>query len=76
MEIPRQMIEEAKISNNLKRTLYMSFDKSELYLKIDYLKGKFTIEKTFQNNIDGLEKLETSKNELDEESKVKLYLKL
>jgi hypothetical protein len=76
VEIPRQMIEEAKISNNLKRTLYMSFDKSELYLKIDYLKGKFTIEKTFQNNIDGLEKLETSKNELDEESKVKLYLKL
>jgi len=76
MEIPRRITEEVKISNNLKHTLAVSLDESEIYLKIEYMKGKFSIEKTAKNNIAGLEELEIAKNELDTESKVRLYLKL
>ena len=72
----RTEMDEIEINENLIITTSMSQDESIVYFNIDYMQGKFTIEKTFKNNYFGIEELEMVMSELDSEEKVRKYLRL
>jgi len=65
-----------KISDNLEHQLSKSLNGYTIFLKIVYLKGLYTIHKTFQNNYDGEIELKKYINSLDTEEKIKEYFKL
>lgn len=72
----RTEMEEKQINDNLKVKTSMSQDEAVIYLNVDYMQGKFTIEKTFKNNYFGIEELELTMEQLGSESKVRKYLRL
>ena len=63
-----------EISENLKHKFIIS-TLSTIFI-VDYLDGRFVIERTFQNNIAGSEEFEKAKSLLDTEDKVKKYIGL
>lgn len=74
MPIPRELqkIEEKEITEKLKRTVFRSFDQNNMVLEIAY-KKLFKIERTFTNNIKGIEEMEKTMLEFDSEEKVSKY---
>jgi len=70
------IIDEMIISENLKLTVSQSIKKDYLFLDIDYMKGKFTINKIFLNNYQGKEELDQTIKEFNTEQKIKDYLKI
>ena len=69
----RKIIKEQDVTDNLQIVTLISYNEENIYLKVDYLKGKFTIEKRFRNNYIGLEEYEEQVNNLNTEEKVKKY---
>jgi hypothetical protein len=59
---------------NFKMTVVV--EKYKIFMNIDYMNGKFTIEKTFPNDYLGKEELESIKKQLNSESKIRKYLGL
>lgn len=72
----RQKIEEKEITDNLTVSVSVSYDEFNIYLNVDYLNGKFTIEKSFTNNYIGLEELEKAKQQFSSEESVKQYFRI
>lgn len=72
----RTKLEQTKITDNLLHTLYLSADEDRVFLTVDYMNGKFMIEKSFTNNKMGLDELSIIKNQFNEEDKIRKYLKL
>ena len=72
----RQVVEKNEITENLKVTISVAIDESEVFLDIDYMDGKYTIQKSFTNNYIGLEDLERVREEFDSEEKLKTYFNL
>lgn len=71
-----QVIEENQITDNLKLTVSVTFDETKVFLDVDYLDGKFTLQKSFSNNFIGLEELAEAKSQFNTEESVKLYFGL
>jgi hypothetical protein len=71
-----QLIEEKEITDNLKHKTYITYDESKLLLEINYMDGKYTIQKTFKNNYIGLEDYETTRKNFNEEEKILDYFNL
>ncbi len=73
----RTLISKEEISDNLIHTIFVSLDESIVYLKvnlsIDDKLGPFQTEKSFKNNIFGLEDMQITISSLDTEEKVKKY---
>tara|TARA_R100000951_G_scaffold4880_1_gene5561 strand:- start:701 stop:940 length:240 start_codon:yes stop_codon:yes gene_type:complete len=71
-----QVLEKLKVTDNLLLTTSVNFDESQVYLDVDYMDGKFTVQRTFTNNYIGLEELETAMKEFNTEDAVKSYFGL
>jgi hypothetical protein len=76
MEIEKRLIETKKISRDLKINILMSLDQSTMFLDIFYKEGKFRIQKSFTNNIFGIENMENTVKQFDTDEKVKGYFGL
>lgn len=71
-----QIIEEEDITDNLKLTISVTFDETKVFMDINYMDGKFTIQKSFTNNYIGLEELETIRKQFNNEEAVRSYFNL
>ena len=73
----RTIISKERIIDNLTHIVSISIDESIVYLKVDLIvkdkPGPFNTEKTFRNNVFGLEDMQITKRSLDSEEKVKKY---
>jgi hypothetical protein len=72
----RQMLEKHNITENLQHVINITLDQQYLSVRVDYRGGKFVTEKTFPNNMFGLEALQEFKDSMNTEDKVKSYFKL
>lgn len=66
-----QVIEKVSLTKNLKHTVSVAYDESKVFLEINYMNGKFILQKTFTNNYVGINELETTRKEFNNEEKVK-----
>lgn len=71
-----QVIENYEITDNLKMYVSLTFDEEKLFLEVDYLNGKYTIQKTFKNNYIGLELLGNAKKKFSTEQSIKEYFNI
>lgn len=69
----KQTIEEVEITDNLKVSTSVTFDETTIFLDVEYMQGKFTIQRSFTNNYIGLEQLEEAKKQFSTEEAVKSY---
>ena len=73
----RTIISKEELTDNLTHTVSISADESMVYLKINLeVEGKkepFNTEKSFRNNVFGLEDMQITISSLDNEHKVKKY---
>ena len=72
----KEVIEKLEITDNLTLSTSVTFDELQVYLEVDYMNGKFTVQKTFNNNYLGLEQLENTKKEFSSEDAAKAYFGL
>lgn len=68
-----QVIEEVDLTENLKHVISVAYDESKVFLEVDYMGGKFTLQRTFVNNYIGVDQMEDARREFDSEDKVKQY---
>lgn len=68
-----KVIEEENVTDDLTVTTSIGYDEVSIYLTINYMQGKFTIQKSFRNNYIGLEEFEIEKNKFRTEEDVKKY---
>lgn len=76
MKIKKIMIEKKIITDNLNYELMSSINNETIYLKVDYMNGKYIVEKTFNNNYLGLARMNKEIIKFDKEEKVIKYLGL
>lgn len=69
-----QILEEFEITNNLKMSISVTLDEERVYLDVDYMDGKYKIQKIFKNNYIGLEKLSVARNQFNTEESILEYL--
>jgi hypothetical protein len=69
-------MENMQITDDLIHQVSISKDEKTIYLHVDFMKGKFKIEKTFQNCFSGLHGLGVVRSDLDSEAKVFRYLRI
>ena len=72
----RVTLKDRQVTENLLHKISISRDQEDVYLNVDLMKGKFTIEKTFKNNFGGLHMLELTCEKFDSEDKVFRYLRI
>jgi len=72
----KQTLEILEITDNLKLTTSVTLDETQVYLDVNYMDGKFTIQRNFTNNYIGLEKLGDAIKEFNTEEAVKNYFGL
>ena len=68
-----KVIEEESVTDNLTVTTSIGYDEVSIYLTVNYMHGKFTIQKSFRNNYMGLEEFEIERNKFRTEEDVKKY---
>lgn len=66
-------LEEKTICKNCVINTYIAQDEKNYILQIDYLQGKFVSEKTFANDLNGIELMEETKNLFKTEYDIKEY---
>jgi len=71
-----QVLEELKVTDNLTLTTLITFDETQVHLKVDYMAGKFTLQRTFSNNYIGMEELGNTMEQFNTEEAVKAYFGL
>lgn len=71
-----ELIEVIEITDDLKALVSINFDKTQVFLDVSYMEGKFTIQRVFANNYLGLEELEKAKKQFNSVANVKEYLNL
>lgn len=76
MRYKRTLIEEKQITDKLKHIIMISNDEEIMFLTVDYMNGRFIIEKSFQNHYMGLERMKDATDKLDTEEKIVEYLGL
>lgn len=70
----RDKLKQDKITDNLSHTYYKNIDETELYLVVQMVKPKVSIEKSIRNQVDAMEMLENISQKLNTEEKVLKYL--
>jgi len=76
MKSGRTTIEKNEITDNLTHNILISRDEEYVFLNVNYLDGRFVIEKSFRNNHADLEKMNSKIKDFDTEEKVIAYLGL
>ncbi len=76
MKTHRSILEKNTLTDNLFYQLQMSSDEERIFLVVDYMDGKFIIEKNFKNNYIGLDLLDRECEKFNTEAKVTKYLGL
>ena len=69
-------LEEDQITTNLKHIMYITVDEERIFLIINYMDNRFTIEKNFPNNYFGTRELAKAKEKFNTEDKIKQYLNI
>lgn len=72
----KQVIEKYELADNLKVSVSVTYDETKVYLDIDYMDGKFTIQRNFTNNYVGLEELSLTKGQFSTEDSIRQYFGL
>ena len=72
----KQVTETLEATDNLKLTTSVTLDEEQIYLDVDFMDGKFTIQRSFTNNYIGLEELGNAIEEFKTEEAVKNYFGL
>lgn len=72
----RQQTREFDIDKDLKGSISISNDEAIVFLDINYMNGKFLIQKSFKNNNLGLLDLECNINRFDSVNSVRKHLGL
>jgi len=72
----KKLIKEENVTDNLTITTSMTYDEQRIFLQVDFMKGKYTLEKSFRNNYLGLEDYDIEYSNLNTEEKVKNYFGL
>lgn len=72
----KTVVKKKKISADLKHITLKAISDNKIFFKVVYLKGKFVIEKIFNNDISGKSELYKFRKKLDSEKKVRSYLGL
>lgn len=72
----RVVLEQKQISQNLLHKISISQDEEQIFLNVDLMHGKFTIEQQFRNNFGGMHLLENACSNFDSEDKILKYLKI
>lgn len=70
----RNTIEQCVLTTRLVHKLQITTDEEDLFLIIDYMDGRFMIEKRFHNNFWGVEQMNVERNKFNTEEKVIQYL--
>jgi len=71
-----RVLEEQKVTDNLKILVSLSLDETKVFLDVDFMKGVYTTQRTFTNSFYGWEDLEKTKLEFLDEELVKTYFGL
>lgn len=70
----RSTIEKRELTDNLIHKIQITTDEESLFLVVEYMDGRFIIEKNFKNNYIGLEAMNQTCEKFDTEEKIKQYL--
>lgn len=65
-----------QITKDLLHKISISKDMEDIFLNVDFMNGKYTIEKKFKNNFGGLYMLDRECENLGSEDKVFRYLRI
>lgn len=76
MELNRIFLKKIKTPETYTMEVSESLDRDTVFLTIKYLKGKFTLEKTFRNTVLGREDMEKAIKEYNSEEKIKQHFGL
>ena len=71
-----RLLETKNISENLTITVTLTNNERKKLLKVDYMKGKFTIDRNFLNTYGGNQLLQETIDSFDSEEKLKKYWRL
>jgi hypothetical protein len=69
-------INRENLTKNLKIITSISQDEQRIFLQVDYMDGKFTVEKSFSNNYIGLEEFQNEYSNFNTDEKVQQYFGL
>lgn len=70
------MLETNTLTPRLNHKIQLSYDEERVFLVVDYMSGRFIVEKNFKNNYIGLELLGKECEKFNTEEKVIKYLGL
>jgi hypothetical protein len=70
----RSTIEKCELSDNLIHKVQITTDEEKLFLIVDYMDGRFVIERNFKNNIMGIERMSQERDKFNTEEKIIQYL--
>jgi hypothetical protein len=76
MQELRTGLQKTTITDSFYYELSKSLNGDHIYLKIDYLNGKYLIERTFKNCLSGRDDLEDALKNLGNEQGLKKYLNI
>lgn len=72
----RVILQQNQITTNLLHKISISQDQENIFLNVDLMHGKFTIEKQFRNNFGGMHLLDSACSKFDSADKILNYLKI
>lgn len=76
MDLNRIFVKKIKTPDTFTMEVSESLDRDNVFLTIKYLKGKFTLEKTFRNTISGRDDMEKAIKEYNSEERIKQHFGL
>jgi hypothetical protein len=72
----RVILKEKQVTENLHHKISLTKDQEQVFLNVDFMHGKYKIEKSFKNNFGGLSMLEIVCGKLSSDEKVIDYLNI
>ena len=70
------ILSEKDLSDNIHHKISISHDRVTIYLDVNYMDNKFSIQKSYMNNYFGLAKLDADISSFDSEEKIRAYFNL
>jgi hypothetical protein len=72
----RTVLEKRQITTDLLHQISISMNEEQVFLTVDFMDGKFMIEKVFKNSFIGLIQMNEECEKLNDEAKVFRYLRI
>ena len=76
MQEDRMILEKRQITVDLLHEISISDNEEKVFLTVDFMRGKFMIEKVFKNSFIGLVQMNEECEKLNDEAKVFRYLRI